>query len=78
MNDDGDTKDDVRMPSDGEIAEKIKKLFQEEEKDTSKFMTGPQSCLDFSSDCSFSDVIILTSMGEQACVEAKEAPKGSA
>ncbi|PMB71240.1 Eukaryotic translation initiation factor 5A [Beauveria bassiana] len=58
MNDDGDTKDDVRMPSDGEIAEKIKKLFQEEEKDT--------------------NVIILTSMGEQACVEAKEAPKGSA
>ncbi|KGQ09369.1 Eukaryotic translation initiation factor 5A [Beauveria bassiana D1-5] len=56
MNDDGDTKDDVRMPSDGEIAEKIKKLFQEEEKDT--------------------NVIILTSMGEQACVEAKEAPKG--
>ncbi|KAM3508828.1 hypothetical protein MY10362_000954 [Beauveria mimosiformis] len=58
MNDDGDTKDDVRMPSDGEIAEKIKKLFQEEEKDT--------------------NVIILTSMNEQACVEAKEAPKGSA
>ncbi|KAM3564469.1 hypothetical protein ARSEF4850_001825 [Beauveria asiatica] len=58
MNDDGDTKDDVRMPSDGEVAEKIKKLFQEEEKDT--------------------NVIILTSMNEQACVEAKEAPKGSA
>ncbi|KAM3511665.1 hypothetical protein MY11210_004682 [Beauveria gryllotalpidicola] len=58
MNDDGDTKDDVRMPSDGEIAEKIKKLFVEDEKDT--------------------NVIILTSMNEQACVEAKEAPKGSA
>ncbi|OAA69034.1 hypothetical protein V2A60_003027 [Cordyceps javanica] len=56
MNDDGDTKDDVRMP-DGEIGDKIKKLFTEDEKDT--------------------NVIILTSMGEQAAVEAKEAPKGA-
>ncbi len=36
MNDDGDTKDDVKMP-DGEIGDKIKKLFTEDEKDTSKF-----------------------------------------
>ena len=35
MNDDGDTKDDVKMP-DGEIGDKIKKLFTEDEKDTSK------------------------------------------
>lgn len=35
MNDDGDTKDDVKMP-DGEIGDKINKLFKEEEKDTSK------------------------------------------
>ncbi|KAJ6784236.1 hypothetical protein PWT90_10326 [Aphanocladium album] len=56
MNEDGDTKDDVRMP-DGEIGDKIKKLFTEDEKDT--------------------NVIILTSMGEQAAIEAKEAPKGS-
>ncbi|ATY60278.1 Translation elongation factor, IF5A [Cordyceps militaris CM01] len=56
MNDDGDTKDDVKMP-DGEVGEKIKKLFTEEEKDT--------------------NVIILTSMGEQAAVEAKEAPRGA-
>jgi translation initiation factor 5A len=35
MSDDGDTKDDVRMP-DGEIGEKINKLFKVEEKDTSK------------------------------------------
>jgi translation initiation factor 5A len=35
MNDDGDTKDDVRMP-DGEIGEKINKLFKVDEKDTSK------------------------------------------
>lgn len=36
MNDDGDLKDDVRMP-DGEIGDKIQKLFKTEEKDTSKF-----------------------------------------
>jgi hypothetical protein len=36
MSDDGDTKDDVRMP-DGEIGEKINKLFKVEEKDTSKW-----------------------------------------
>lgn len=35
MNDDGDTKDDVRMP-DGEVGEKITRLFKTEEKDTSK------------------------------------------
>lgn len=40
MNDDGDLKDDVRMPE-GEIGEKINKLFKIDEKDTSK------SCLSF-------------------------------
>lgn len=35
MNDDGDTKDDVKMP-DGEIGDKINKLFKVDEKDTSK------------------------------------------
>ena len=35
MNDDGDLKDDVRMP-DGEVGEKINRLFKTEEKDTSK------------------------------------------
>ncbi|KND90304.1 Eukaryotic translation initiation factor 5A, partial [Tolypocladium ophioglossoides CBS 100239] len=54
MNDDGDTKDDVRMP-DGEIGEKIHKLFKVDEKDT--------------------NVVVLTSMGEEAAVEAKEAPR---
>lgn len=34
MNEDGDTKDDVKMP-DGEIGEKITRLFKTEEKDTS-------------------------------------------
>ena len=36
MNDDGDTKDDVRVP-DGEIGDRIEKLFKVEEKDTSEF-----------------------------------------
>ncbi|EGR47866.1 hypothetical protein MKX07_003675 [Trichoderma sp. CBMAI-0711] len=54
MNDDGDLKDDVRMP-DGEIGEKINKLFKIDEKDT--------------------NVVVLTSMGEEAAIEAKEAPK---
>lgn len=35
MAEDGDTKDDVRMP-DGEIGEKIERLFRTEEKDTSE------------------------------------------
>ncbi|KAH0434294.1 eukaryotic translation initiation factor 5a-2 [Colletotrichum kahawae] len=56
MNDDGDTKDDVRVP-DGEVGDKINKLFKVDEKDT--------------------NVVILTAMGEEAAVEAKEAPKQS-
>ncbi len=39
MSDDGDTKDDVKMP-DGEIGEKIEKLFKAEEKDTSEFTSS--------------------------------------
>ena len=35
MADDGETKDDVKVP-DGEVGEKIEKLFKTEEKDTSK------------------------------------------
>ena len=35
MSDDGATKDDVKSP-DGEVGEKIEKLFRTEEKDTSK------------------------------------------
>ena len=34
MSDNGDTKDDVKVP-DGEVGDKITKLFREEEKDTS-------------------------------------------
>jgi hypothetical protein len=36
MSDDGTTKDDVKVPE-GEIGEKINKLFREEEKDTSEY-----------------------------------------
>ncbi|KAL2111943.1 hypothetical protein VUR80DRAFT_8957 [Thermomyces stellatus] len=54
MNDDGDTKDDVKMPE-GEVGEKINRLFKVEEKDT--------------------NVVILSAMGEEAAVEAKEAPR---
>lgn len=35
MSDDGATKDDVKVP-DGEIGDKIEKLFRTDEKDTSK------------------------------------------
>lgn len=35
MTDSGETKDDVKVP-DGEVGEKIHKLFTEESKDTSK------------------------------------------
>lgn len=36
MSDDGSTKDDVKLP-DGEVGDKINKLFVEDGKDTSKF-----------------------------------------
>ncbi|KAI5294401.1 Eukaryotic translation initiation factor 5A [Ascosphaera acerosa] len=54
MADDGTTKDDVRLP-DGEVGEKIDKLFRVEEKDT--------------------NVIVLTAMGEEVAMDAKEAPR---
>jgi translation initiation factor 5A len=36
MSDDGDTKDDVRVPE-GELGDKITRLFKTEEKDTSEW-----------------------------------------
>ncbi|CAK4033933.1 eukaryotic translation initiation factor 5A [Lecanosticta acicola] len=56
MSESGDTKDDVKLP-DGEVGDKINKLFTDEGKDT--------------------NVIVLTAMGEEAAIDAKEAPKGS-
>nr|XP_036575752.1 eukaryotic translation initiation factor 5a-2 [Colletotrichum truncatum]KAF6782376.1 eukaryotic translation initiation factor 5a-2 [Colletotrichum truncatum] len=73
MNDDGDTKDDVRVP-DGEIGDKINRLFKVEEKDTSKDFLNT-CCRIESTDKEFTDVVILTAMGEEAAVEAKEAPR---
>ncbi|KAL8725719.1 MAG: hypothetical protein Q9166_007169 [cf. Caloplaca sp. 2 TL-2023] len=55
MSDDGDTKDDVKVPE-GDLGERIEKLFKQEEKDL--------------------NVIVLTSMGEEVAIEAKEAPRG--
>merc|ERR1712014_43125 len=46
----------VKVPE-GDVGDKIKKLFTEEEKDV--------------------NVIVLTAMGEEAAIDAKEAPKGS-
>lgn len=51
MDDDGETKDDVKVPE-GEVGDKIKKLFTVEEKEIS--------------------VIVLTAMGEQVAMDAKE------
>ena len=70
MADDGETKDDVKVP-DGDVGEKIEKLFRTEEKDTSEFsnMIG-SSCTKEAI-----DVIVLTSMGEEVAIDAKEAPR---
>ena len=38
MSDSGDTKDDVKVPE-GEIGDKINKLFREDEKDTSVYIS---------------------------------------
>lgn len=76
MADDGETKDDVKVP-DGEVGEKIEKLFTTEEKDTSKFATRNSNFIFISKlTFLFSDVIVLSAMGEQLAVEAKEAPRG--
>merc|ERR1712029_419191 len=56
LTDSGDEKNDVKVPE-GDVGDKIKKLFTEEEKDV--------------------NVIVLTAMGEEAAIDAKEAPKGS-
>jgi len=54
IDDQGQEKNDVRMP-DGEVGDKITKLFKTEEKDT--------------------NVTVQTAMGEEAAIDAKEAPK---
>ncbi|KAL1985584.1 hypothetical protein VTN96DRAFT_7564 [Rasamsonia emersonii] len=53
MDDSGNTKDDVKLPE-GEVGERIKKMY-EEGKDT--------------------NVTVMSAMGEECAVDAKEAPK---
>ena len=72
MSDDGTTKDDVKVP-DGEVGDKIEKLFRTEEKDTSRSSLRQEAWLSLT----FLDVIVLTSMGEEVAIEAKEAPKAA-
>ncbi len=69
MADDGETKDDVKVPE-GEVGEKIEKLFKTDEKDTSEFNQTRSGGLRLM----YLDVIVLTSMGEEVAIEAKEAP----
>jgi translation initiation factor 5A len=54
IDDNGNEKNDVRMP-DGDVGDKITKLFTTEEKDV--------------------NVTVQTAMGEEAAIDAKEAPK---
>ncbi|KAJ5934313.1 eukaryotic translation initiation factor 5A-2 [Penicillium verhagenii] len=54
LKEDGDTKDDVKVP-DNEIGKRIIAMFKDEGKDV--------------------NVIIQTAMGEEAAIDAKEAPK---
>ncbi|EEQ92387.1 translation initiation factor eIF5A [Blastomyces dermatitidis] len=54
MSDDGSLKDDVKLPE-GEVGEKIERLFRTEEKET--------------------NVVVLTAMGEEVAMDAKEAPR---
>lgn len=71
MSDNGDTKDDVKVPE-GDVGEKIDRLFKTEEKDTS----GRSFLLITYMTLIILDVIVLTSMGEEVAIEAKEAPRG--
>lgn len=54
MSDDGATKDDVKVPE-GDVGDKIMKLFKDEGKDL--------------------NVVVLTAMGEECAMDAKEATK---
>ncbi|OJZ92715.1 hypothetical protein ASPFODRAFT_40157 [Aspergillus luchuensis CBS 106.47] len=56
MDENGNTKDDVKVPE-GEVGDRIRRMFHDEEKDC--------------------NVTILSSMGEQVCMDVKEAPKGN-
>ncbi len=70
MDDGGNTKDDVKLP-DGEVGEKINKLFTEDGKDTSKFPLCHSHKHHLNE---FADVIVLTAMGEELAMDTREAP----
>jgi translation initiation factor 5A len=73
MAEDGETKDDVKVP-DGEVGDKVEKLFKQEEKDLSEYLCISPGVL--AEILTFTDVIVLTSMGEEVAIEAKEATRG--
>jgi len=69
MSEDGTTKDDVKNP-DGEVGDKINKMFTEDGKDTSE-----QIHLRMLQNTTYKDldVIVLTAMGEEVAIDAKAA-----
>lgn len=69
MADDGEMKDDVKMPE-GDVGKKIQELWDHPEKDCSMYHRArfkPTNSLTL-----ILDVIVLTSMGEQLAIDAKE------
>ena len=75
MSDDGSTKDDVKVPT-GDAGDKINKLFTDEGKDVSKSIIRLILRVRIIANNHFTDVIVLTAMGEEVAIDAKEAPKG--
>ena len=72
MEDTGTTKDDVKLPV-GEVREKIERLFLTEGKDTGESQSS--SCVK----CHINVpvvVIVVSAMGQELAMEAKEAPRG--
>ncbi|EFZ04031.1 hypothetical protein MHUMG1_01578 [Metarhizium humberi] len=63
MDDSGNLKNDVKKPDDLDLVKKLDALFPTPETETNKQKD--------------TNVIILTAMGEEACIDAKEAPKGA-
>jgi len=74
----GETKDDVKLPE-GEVGDKIKLLFLDQEKDTSTFIchVATSTLKSLTINC-ITDVTLQSAMGEVAAVDAKEAPAGKA
>lgn len=74
MSDDGSTKDDVKTPQ-NDVGDKINKMFTDDGKDVSEYW--PRTLLGSSHRLTNKlDVIVLTAMGEEVAIDAKEAPKG--